>query len=122
MTRTEFYNTKGWKQNRTAYALSKGCICEACGRPVYVSGINSYLPKNKRLRYVVHHKEHLNDENYTSDLAYDWNNLELLCIECHNRIHGQQVTKDGFVFDGEGNFVEQKIIKRTGGSEINPPH
>jgi len=115
MTRTEFYNTKAWKQNRVAYAISQSCICERCGRAVYVSGVNSYLPKNKRLRYVVHHKEHLDDSNFTDDIALDWNNLELLCLDCHNAVHGQSPTKEGIGFDGEGNLIQDKKIDRHKG-------
>ena len=117
MTQQEFYNTKAWKQNRVAYAISQNCICERCGRAVYVSGINSYLPKRKRLRYVVHHKEHLNETNYTKDIAFDWNNLELLCIECHNQIHGQQITKEGLTFDPNGNLIRTKTIQREAKGE-----
>ena len=110
-----FYNSKAWKQNRVAYAISQHCICERCGRPVYVSGINESLPKKKRLRYIVHHKIHLNEENMNDDsIAFDWNNLELLCIECHNREHYEQPTKDGLMFDENGNLVERNVVSRRG--------
>ena len=114
MNRQEFYNSKGWKRNRVAYAIAHHCICERCGRPVYVSGVTNYLPKGKRLKYVVHHKEHLNDDNYTTDLAYDWNNLELLCIDCHNREHYEQSTKEGVMFDADGCLVQTKTVSREG--------
>lgn len=121
MTRQEFYNTKAWKQNRVAYAISKHCICERCGRAVYVSSVNSYLPKDKRLRYIVHHKEYLDDNNFTTDLAFDWNNLELLCIDCHNKEHYEQPTKDDVVFDEMGNLVKKIVVGRKG-DEKNPAH
>lgn len=122
MTRKEFYNTKGWKKNRVAYAISKHCICERCGRPVYVSGINETLPKEKRLRYIVHHKEHLNDSNFSDPkIAYDWNNLELLCIDCHTQEHLELPTREGLMFDQGGNLVERIQINRQEGEIKNPP-
>lgn len=121
MTRKEFYNTKAWKQNRRAYALSRNCICERCGRPVYVSGINETLPKEKRLRYVVHHKTYLNETNFTVDsVSLDWNNLELLCIDCHNIEHTEQATREGLGFDAWGNLIQVKKTRREGIS-IDPP-
>ena len=113
--RKRIYQSKAWKQIRLAYALSKHCICERCGRSVYVDGINEYLPKDMRLRYVVHHKTYLNDTNYTDDsIAYDSNNLELLCLPCHNAIHNtSSSTKEGLVFDENGNLKKKVEIKRN---------
>lgn len=103
-----------------AYAISRQCICERCGRPVYVSGVNDTLPKNKRLRYIVHHKIYLTDENVNDDsIAYDWNNLELLCIDCHTTEHHEQPTREGLMFDGDGNLVERDSIKR--GPDVAAP-
>lgn len=109
MNRLEFYSTKVWKQNRVAFALSKNCLCERCHRPVYVDGISdSSIPKEHRLRYVVHHKEYLDDTNFTNDdVALDWNNLELLCIDCHNNEHKQYATRKGLMFDEMGNLVKK---------------
>ena len=115
MSRQGLYKSKAWKQNRIAFAISKYCICERCGRAVYVSGVNDYLPKEQRLRYIVHHKEYLNDNNYTDDtIAYDWDNLELLCIDCHNKEHTQKVSaiRTDLEFDENGNLVQRKQIKR----------
>lgn len=85
--------------------------------PVYVSGINDYLPKDKRLRYIVHHKEYLNETNFTNDeVSLDWNNLELLCIDCHNEEHkSNSPTRKGLMFDEMGNLIEKNkvVIKRN---------
>ena len=122
MTRLDFYNSKAWKQNRVAYAISKHCICERCGMPVYVSGINEYLPKNKRRRYIVHHKEYLDETNFTTDIAFDWNNLELLCIDCHNTEHHEQSTKDDVTWDEEGNLVKRIVVGRKGDVKKPPTY
>lgn len=116
MTRLEFYNSKTWKRNRVAYAISRNCICERCGRPVYVSGINEALPKNKRLRYIVHHKKHLNESNITDvNVSLDWNNLELLCIECHNIEHTEKPTREELTFNQAGQLVKRIEVKRKNG-------
>lgn len=113
MSRKQFYKSKVWVKNSKAYVLSKQCICEECGRAVYCDGISAYLPKEKRLRYIVHHKKELSETNYTNDeISLDWSNLKLLCIDCHNRIHngsGMAIRK-GLEFDKFGNIIP-----------INPP-
>lgn len=102
-----FYKTKLWKQIRRTYALSKYCICERCGKPVYVDGINDYIDKDKQIKGIVHHKEHLNQQNYTKDeIAYDESNFELLCIDCHNKEHfTNEILRDGYKFDDDGNLI-----------------
>ena len=109
MNRQEIYNSKAWKQIRYGYALYRNCKCERCQRAVYVTGINDYLPKEKRLRYIVHHKRYINELNKNDDeVVYDWDNLELLCIDCHNDEHfGIKSTKKGLKFDEYGNLVEK---------------
>lgn len=120
MPKKDLYRSKAWQRNRVAFALSRYCICERCNRPVYVSGITDYIPKENRLRYVVHHKEYLNEGNYTNDkVAYDWNNLELLCIDCHNEEHKKQsATRDGLMFDEFGNLIKCKEVRHF---PSNPP-
>lgn len=106
---SSFYKTKRWKQTRKMYALSKYCLCERCGRPIYLSGVNDYLPKEKRLKGIVHHKIHLNETNYIDDdIAYNEDNLELLCIECHNEEHFTTgSTRDEYKFDDNGNIIHK---------------
>ena len=110
------YKSKAWVSISKAYALSKNCICERCGRPVYVGGISEWLPKERRLGYIVHHKTYLNSDNITDDnIAYHTDNLELLCQDCHNREHHSgSATKEGVMFDEMGNLVKTpRSIKRN---------
>lgn len=38
----------------------------------------------------MHHKKPLNPNNINNDeVAYGWDNLMFLCIECHNAIHAE---------------------------------
>lgn len=105
-----FYKSTRWKKTRKLYALSKYCICEECGKPVYLSGVNDYVSKEKRVKGIVHHKIHLNKDNYTNDeIAYGFDNLELVCIDDHNKIHFEdEVIRKEYKFDDNGNLVSSK--------------
>lgn len=87
MNRKQFYKTKAWQHCRDAYARSKGGLCERCLKQgVLSAGV------------IVHHKVYLSDENFNDpSIALDWNNLELLCRNCHGAEHsGKRFTIDEF--------------------------
>lgn len=107
--KSDFYQSKAWKQIRQGVWLKQHCICARCGRAVYVDGISDYLPKEKRLRGIVHHKEYLTEQNYTDDdIALNADNLEGLCIDCHNVEHARPgALKKNLMFDKDGNLVER---------------
>ena len=78
-----FYQSKEWDRIRKAYRLSVYGLCERCGQP----------------GYIVHHKERLNMNNiYDCDITLSFENLELLCLKCHNKEHFE---KNDFNVDGE---------------------
>lgn len=110
--RTDVYTSKAWKTIRKAIWIKQHCICARCGRAVYVDGVSDYIPKEKRLKGIVHHKTYLTESNYTDDsIAYDENNLVGVCIECHNKIHNPaRPLKEQYDFDEFGNLVEVKKI------------
>lgn len=109
MTRQEFYQTKVWKQQRQYIWLKQNCLCARCNRAVYVNGISKWIPKEKRLKGIVHHKEYLTDINFNDDsISLNEDNLEGLCIDCHNHIHfSSNILKEGLQFDDEGNLVKR---------------
>lgn len=111
MTRQEFYQTKLWKQIRKNIWLKQSCLCKRCNRPVYVNGISEYIPKDKRLKGIVHHKEYLNDINYTDErISINEDNLEGLCINCHNKEHfSTSVTRNDLSFDVDGNLIKSPL-------------
>jgi len=75
-----FYTSNKWKDCRTAYAKSVGYLCERCLK----GGI--YKPGE-----AVHHKIHLTPENISNpDVALNWDNLELLCRDCHAVEHNKK--------------------------------
>ena len=86
-----FYNSKAWRRVSTAYMSSKNYICERCGQPAQ----------------ICHHKIWLNAINvHDPNIALNPENLEAVCIPCHNSIHGSN--HDITVFDKDGNVADVK--------------
>ena len=77
---TAFYKSRAWRNCRDGYSASVGHLCERClSRGLYVPG------------EIVHHKVHLTPENINDpNVSLNWDNLELLCRECHAKMHGSQ--------------------------------
>ena len=72
-----FYKTKTWQHTRDAYMKSMEGICELC----WANGII-------KAGEIVHHRIPLTPENITDpNIALGWNNLQLVCRECHAHIH-----------------------------------
>ena len=77
MTVAEFYATNEWKLCRNAYRKTKGGLCERCAKKgLIVPGAE------------VHHKVRLNAQNVNDPkISLSFDNLELLCEECHHEEH-----------------------------------
>lgn len=72
-----FYSTKQWKRTKEAYLESVNHLCEECLKHGQI-----------KPAYIVHHKKYLTADNETNpDIAIEWNNLEAVCLDCHNKIH-----------------------------------
>ena len=73
----KFYSSKAWQTCRDEYAKRKHFLCENCLR----RGI--YKPGE-----IVHHKIELDPVNIENpEIALNFDNLELLCRECHAEAH-----------------------------------
>lgn len=84
-TLNAFYNSKKWRRVSTAYMTSQNYICERCGKPAV----------------ICHHKIWLNGENVKDPyIALNPDNLEALCMDCHNAEHGRQHSVILFNADG----------------------
>lgn len=72
-----FYSSGAWKRCRAAYAKSVGGLCEVClRRGLYQPGV------------IVHHKIFITPENVGQpDVVLNWDNLELVCRDCHAQLH-----------------------------------
>lgn len=91
-----FYNSKQWRRTRNAYYKYRNKLCEEC------------LSKGLfRKGEIVHHKIELTPENINNPLvALDWNNLKLVCRECHEREHGAKQRRR-YDIDGMGNIISR---------------
>lgn len=87
--------SREWKKTREAYARLRHGLCERCG----AGG------------KIVHHKIYLTPQNIndpTVTLSFD--NLELLCQECHNREHHRkEPVAEGLRFTEDGDLVEEPV-------------
>ena len=53
--------------------------------------------------YIVHHKSYIDMNNiYNPDITINFDNLELLCIDCHNKEHFSNN-----MFNADGELIEQ---------------
>lgn len=108
----KFYYSKQWRKIATAYKISKNYLCENCNN-MYINN-NTEMPIEQQLQ--VHHKNPVTPEkilNNDSDL-YDFDNLELLCIKCHNSERRSSVCQDGY------KLVEGRLVKiKKNNSEEN---
>ena len=92
-----FYTTWTWRKCRKAFADAKGNICERCLK----RGIVEAGSKDRPLE--VHHKIPLTADNIKDPkVALNWNNLELLCKDCHDEERERkpkrwQIAPDGSV-------------------------
>lgn len=107
--RKTFYQGKLWRRITKEVWLKQNCLCSICHRPVYVSGITNFIPKENRLTGIVHHKTHLDDINvYEDDVAINFDNLTGVCKDCHENLHHQdQVTRPEYEFDEDGNLISR---------------
>lgn len=88
-----FYKSKAWRKCRDAYFISQHGLCERCGDP----GL------------IVHHKVYIDAQNINDPrVTLNHDNLELLCLTCHNREHfkGADAVRDGLRFDENGDLIQ----------------
>lgn len=78
-----FYTTYRWRRCREAYAKSKSYLCERCAKEGRITQGEE-----------VHHKIRLTKQNLNDPkVATSWDNLILLCEDCHKKEHGKLVPR-----------------------------
>ena len=84
-------NDRRWRELRIAY-LREHPLCERCIREGKAAGVpEGYITP----AIDVHHRVPVETAKTLQEmerLAYDWNNLEALCIPCHSRTHRDEQT------------------------------
>ena len=75
----QFYSSKAWQDCRNEYAKRRQHLCENCLRKgIYKPGV------------IVHHKIEIDPVTIERpEIALNFDNLELLCRECHAEAHDQ---------------------------------
>ena len=90
-----FYSSKRWQDCRNGYARSVGFLCENCLR----RGI--YKPGD-----IVHHRIEIDPININNpEVALNWNNLELLCRECHAEAHDSRKKDRRYIIGVGGKII-----------------
>ena len=94
----KFYSGRAWRNCSEAYKRSAGGLCERCkAQGLIVPGDH------------VHHIVKLTPENIGDpSVSLSWDNLELLCVDCHARLHSDERKPDRrWTIDADGNVAAQ---------------
>lgn len=88
-----FYQSSQWRKCRNAYFQMKHGLCERCSET----------------GKIVHHKKYLNESNINDvEITLSFDNLELLCQDCHNKEHNEKygINVDGVKFNSNGELIK----------------
>lgn len=90
----QFYSSQPWQKCRNAYKKSVGGLCEDClARGIYKAGD------------IVHHIKHITPSNINDpSITLNWDNLKLVCMQCHSEEH-KQTTNRRYTVDEFGNVI-----------------
>ena len=85
--RLKFYTSYRWKKLRKEVSARDNYECQECKREgkVFINhgGMNKRGTR-KKITLIVHHIKELKDY---PELAEDMDNLETVCVNCHNKMH-----------------------------------
>jgi 5-methylcytosine-specific restriction enzyme A len=89
----KFYDSGLWKQLRAEVKKRDNYECQECKRQGRVKiDMNEYSEsaKRKKIQLVVHH---IKEIEHHPELALERENLETVCVDCHNKEHGRLFDK-----------------------------
>ena len=87
----KFYKSKLWQRVRRAYFINQHGLCERCGKP----------------GDIVHHKENITTANiYDPNITINFDNLELVCQDCHNKEHMAKFDEAGELRPKKENLLD----------------
>ena len=87
-----FYKSKEWIRCRDNYKRMKCYICERCGETKDIM--------------IVHHKIYITPQNINNpDITLNYDYLELLCQDCHNKEHHKDKTERRYEVDEQGRVI-----------------
>jgi 5-methylcytosine-specific restriction enzyme A len=83
----KFYDSGKWKKLRAEAMMRCNNECQRCKRNGHTTiDTNEHNGKRKKMKLVVHHIKELEAH---PELALDLDNLEVQCVNCHNKEHGR---------------------------------
>ncbi|PEA54499.1 alpha/beta hydrolase [Bacillus pseudomycoides] len=89
----KFYDSVEWKRLREEVKNRDNYECQECKRNGRVRiDTNEYSKhaRRKKIQLVVHHIKEL---EHHPELALEKDNLETVCVDCHNKEHGRMFEK-----------------------------
>lgn len=90
-----FYGGEAWAKMRAAYLAARGGLCERCLKGGEIEPAK-----------IVHHKTYLRPENIDDPrVSLNWDNLEALCQDCHNREHHGRRRKRRYRYGPNGELL-----------------
>ena len=91
----QFYSSAAWQSCRNEYAKRVHHLCENCMRKgIYRPGV------------IVHHIEELTPANiHRPEITLNFDNLELLCRECHAEQHTERSKGRRYIYGDNGEII-----------------
>lgn len=90
-----FYSSRIWQECRDTYAAKRGWLCERCLK----RGVLSYGE-------IVHHKIEITPDNINDvSVTLNFNNLELLCRQCHAEAHDKRLRHRRYIIGPDGEIL-----------------
>jgi len=94
----EVYNDPRWEPARQAVIIRDKGLCQECRRKgIYKPCPTGKNGKKRKSGIQVHHIIELTEENKTDwNIAFNPNNLEVRCDDCHQHQHGRSIGLQSF--------------------------
>ena len=91
-----FYHSSNWQRCRASYIRSVFNMCEIC---------------KDSPGLILHHKITLTPQNIDDPyITLSWDNLMYLCLDHHNRIHGNgDLVRNDVMFDTNGQLIQKDL-------------
>ena len=98
-----FYESPNWRATSTAYLRHAGGMCERCSTDRYP------VPAT-----ICHHKKYLTPSNISDPrITLNYDNLEALCMDCHNKEH-KRIIDRRYRFDQGGRVLPPQSCVKNG--------